>query len=173
MKILLILSLMLSGLARAETMSLVDKHGKIFVPELESWELAKKIFDMPFIYFSSLKNGQRSNISFTSTGVDIKVDFDELGRTQDVYQKNKQQWLTEVHGKLKSFRPYRKWKNNYGHIVYEIGVNFEHGSKDYAEMSYYINCHDRLIFSKSLRLSANEQHQEKFNLLITQLDCSL
>jgi hypothetical protein len=157
----------------ASTMSLQTERGKITIPELKNWELGKDMFGMPFIYFSPQQNGQRSNISFTATGVELESSLNDLAKDAAGYQKIKKDWANTVQAKVQGFTPYKQWKNNNGHVVHEVGFNYLHKNKNYVEHSYYINCRERLVYAKSLRLTSNADHQEHFKKLIQDMDCSL
>ncbi len=165
-----IVSLSSSG-AHAATMELKKNTRSIFIEEKKDWRLGKDLFGMPFIYFSPQVNGQRSNISFTDTGADVELDVKSLASTQDKFQANKKQWAESVGASPISFEPYKVKINNHGHKVHEIGFNYEHEGKTYKEKSFYVECRGKILFSKSLRLSENEQHDKDFNDLISSLDC--
>lgn len=155
----------------AKTMELKKSTRSIFIEEKDDWKLGKDLFGMPFIYFSPQVNGQRSNISFTDTGADVELDIKSLASSQDKYQANKKEWAESVGASLTSFEPYKVKINNHGHKVHEIGFNYAHEGKTYKEKSFYIECRGKILFSKSLRLSENEQHDKDFNDLISSLDC--
>jgi hypothetical protein len=155
----------------ASILKLETSYGKIFIPEKKGWELGKNMFGMPFIYFSPQTNGQRSNISFTYTGVTLEINLAELSKDPDAYKKIKENWAKTVHAKPLVFLPFKKWKNAQGHAVHEIGFEYIHENKTYQEKSFYISCRDQLVFAKSLRLKINEGHDLSFNELLSQLDC--
>jgi hypothetical protein len=157
----------------ASTQTLVTERGQILINELKDWELGKDMFGMPFIYFSPQINGQRSNISFTSTGVETDLDLTTLGKNQDTYKKMKLQWADSVQAKIIGHSPYKRWKNSQGHIVHQIGFEYSHEDLHYVETSFYVDCRGKLIFSKSLRLKANLPHQKDFEQLIQDMDCGL
>jgi hypothetical protein len=159
--------------AFGSSLSLKTEKGVIIVPDIQGWELGRDMFGMPFIYFSPQKNGQRSNISFTSTGVDVEFNLADFGKDGAGYKKIKKEWASKVNATPKDFFPYKQWKNNHGHTVHEVGFNYLHQGKKFIEISHYIDCRGRLIFSKSLRLEINVDHQKNFKNLITELDCSL
>lgn len=152
---------------------LVTERGQILISPLKDWELGKDMFGMPYIYFSPQMNGQRSNMSFTATGVETDLDLTTLGKNQDTYKKMKLQWLESVSGRAVSFLPYKRWKNSQGHIVHQIGFEYLHEDLAYVETSFYVDCRGKLIFSKSLRLKVNNQHQNDFEKLITDMDCGV
>jgi hypothetical protein len=160
-----------SSIAHAATLELKKNTRSIFIQEKKNWTLGKDLFGMPFIYFSPQVNGQRSNISFTDTGADVELDVKSLATTQDKYKANKKEWADSVGASPVSFEPYKVKINNHGHKVHEIGFNYEHEGKTYKEKSFYIECRGKIIFSKSLRLNVNEEHDKDFNDLITSLDC--
>ena len=155
------------------TQVLVTERGQILISQLQDWELGKDMFGMPYIYFSPQMNGQRSNISFTATGVETDLDLTTLGKNQETYKKMKLQWLESVSGKAVSFVPYKRWKNSQGHVVHQIGFEYLHEELSYVETSFYVDCRSKLIFSKSLRLKVNHQHQNDFEKLITDMDCGI
>ena len=158
---------------QAAPLSLETAKGRIFIQGFSGWELGKDMFGMPFIYFSPQKNGQRSNISFTATGVDVEINLADLGKDKEGYQKMKRAWAQQVGALTQGFSPYKLWKNIHGHAVHEVGFSYLHDGKTYVENSYYVDCRGRLIYSKSLRLEANKEHEDSFNKLIKELDCAL
>jgi hypothetical protein len=155
----------------AKPMKLETSYGKIFVPEIKDWEMGREMFGMPFIYFSPQVNGERSNISFTATGVDVEGDLTEMGRDFAGYKKMKDAWAAEVLAKPLGYIPYKSWKNAQGHIVHEVGFEFELEGDHYVEKSYYIDCTKRLIFSKTMRNKLNADHDKEFGRMINELDC--
>lgn len=159
--------------AQAKSLTLVTERGQILIPSLPDWELGENMFGMPFIYFSPRANEQRSNISFTSTGVEADIDLPSLGKNQDTYKKIKTEWVQTIDGKADGFIPYKRWNSKQGHTVHQIGFEFTHESKSYLESSYYIECRGSLVFSKSLRLKINLEHQAQFEKLIDAVDCGL
>lgn len=156
-----------------EAKSLELKKGtrSIFVEQKSGWKLGKDLFGMPFIYFSPSENGQRSNISFTDTGAEIEIDIAALKKDQSTFYENKKKWLDQIGGKALSFFPYVQNKNRAGHTVHTIGVSYEHEGKSYMEKSHYIECRGKLLFSKSLRLKENDQHEKDFTDLVNSVDC--
>lgn len=167
-----ILSFLMVFQASASPLKLETDYGKIFIPELKQWELGKNMFGMPFIYFSPQENGQRSNISFTYTGVELEIDLELLKKDPEGYKKLKKKWASTVDAKPVKFHEYKKWQNEHGHFVHEVGFDYRFTGKDYFEKSYYINCREHLVYVKSLRLKENEKHQEHFLDLVKQLDCA-
>jgi hypothetical protein len=159
--------------ALAAPMKLETVKGQIFVPTLEDWKLGKDMYGMPFILFSPQQNGQRSNISLTATGVDVEVDLTELGNQHKSYEKLKTNWAKTVSATPEKFQPYKKWKNDHGHNVHQMGFEYKHEEKSYVENSFYVDCRGRLIFLKSLRLKENASHDQNFSQLVRELDCSL
>jgi hypothetical protein len=152
-------------------LELKRNNSVVTIDELPDWTLSKDLFGIPFIYFSPEQNGQRSNISFTDTEVEFKLNPNDLQSTQETYQSNKRAWATQVNAKPISFIPFETFKNKKGHQVHKIGFNYEHEGKRYVESSYYINCHKKIIFSKSLRLKENSSHESLFSDFIHSLDC--
>ncbi len=167
------LSYLLSLSVVAATQTLTTKYGRIFVPDLKGWELGKNMFGMPFLYFSPQENGERSNMSFTNTGVDGELDLPSLGKNPENYHKMKKDWAETIDAKVLGFFPFKIWKNDQGHAVNEIGVEYSANGKAYVEKSYYIDCRGRLLFSKSLRLKVNEKHQSEFETLVKKMDCGV
>jgi hypothetical protein len=157
----------------SSTEVLVTERGQILISKIKDWEMGKDMFGMPYIYFSPQANGQRSNISFTATGVETDVDLTTLGKNQDTYKKMKQQWSETVNAKVLGFIPYKRWKNKEGHIVHQIGFEYLHEELPYVENSFYVDCRGKLIYSKSLRLKVNNRHQTHFEKLISDMDCGL
>ncbi|MES2527431.1 MAG: hypothetical protein V4598_10100 [Bdellovibrionota bacterium] len=167
------LSYLITLTASAATQTLTTKYGRIFVPDIKGWELGKNMFGMPFLYFSPQENGQRSNISFTNTGVDGELDLPSLGKNPELYHKMKKEWAETIDAKVLGFSPFRTWKNDQGHTVNEIGVEYTAHGKDYVEKSYYIDCRGRLLYSKSLRLKVNDKHTSEFESLVKKMDCGV
>ncbi|MBY0517472.1 MAG: hypothetical protein K2P81_11210 [Bacteriovoracaceae bacterium] len=168
-----IILMIISTSAWSAALKLETKYGRIFVPEKPTWELGKDLFGMPFIYFSPQVNGQRSNISFTNTGVDLEIDLKAMSENPEAFKKMKNDWAQEVNATPVDYIPYKKWKNQQGHSVHEVGFQYRHENKEYIEKSIYIDCNGRLIYSKSLRLIQNSQHDKDFKELIDELDCGV
>ena len=156
---------------QAKTLELKKNHNSILIEEKSNWTLGKDLFGMPFIYFSPQTNGQRSNISFTDTGAEIELDVTSLSENQEKYQSGKKNWAEQVDARPLGFIPYALLTNKYGHKIHKIGFLYEHQGEAYTETSYYIECRGKLLFSKSLRLKVNEQHEKDFQDLIMTLDC--
>lgn len=155
----------------AYAIELKRNNSFISITERPDWTLGKDLFGIPFVYFSPEQNGQRSNISFTDTEVEITLNTGDLKSTQETYQANKQAWANQVKASHLSFIPYETFKNRQGHQVHKIGVNFEHEGKLYVEQSFYINCNKKIIFSKAIRLKQNESHDPIFLEFIQSLSC--
>lgn len=155
----------------AKSLELKRNTGTIFVQEKSNWVLGKDLFGMPFIYFSPQEHGQRSNISFTDTGAELDLDVKSLSSSQDKYRANKRSWSEKIGATPISFLPYEVNINSHGHRIHQIGFSYKHEDKIYHEKSYYIECRGKLIFSKSLRLSENKEHENDFSDLINSLDC--
>jgi hypothetical protein len=170
--IIFFILLNLSESSYAKMLELKKNLSRLIINQQKGWELKKELFGMPFIYFSPDLNGQRSNISFTDTGGEIKLDSKTLGQTQNDYQISKKQWAKTIGANPLGFIPYQLKINHHGHRVHEIGFNYEHEGKTYSEKSYYIECAGKIIYSKSLRLIENEAHEKNFYDLIQNLNCS-
>lgn len=155
----------------AKTLELKESTSSIFIQEKVNWELGKELFGIPFIYFSPRVNGERSNISFTDTGANIELEVKALANSQDVYQKDKSEWASEVGATPLGFMPYEVSRNQHGHKIHKVGFNFKHEGQRYHETSFYIECRGKVLFAKSLRLAQNEQHEKDFFELIDTLDC--
>lgn len=168
---LLILSGLVSMNIAARTLELKEDSRSIFIEEKAGWKLSKDLFGMPFIYFSPENNGQRSNISFTDTLSDVSIDFISADQTQGVYQENKKKWASKVGAIPEDFIPYEVLKNKFGHTIHKIGFNFSHEGKSYTEHSFYIECRGKMIFSKSMRLKVNQEHDKAFLDILQSLDC--
>lgn len=153
--------------------SLVLKHerGVIHVDELKGWEISKDLFGLPFVYVSQKQNGQRSNISFSHTGIELKFDKKSLKKTHGQYRVGKEKWAKKVGANILKVLPYKTFKNAFGHQVHHVGIRFSHLKKSYIENSYYIECKGKMIYSKSLRLNKNKNHKNKFTKLIQGLNC--
>lgn len=160
-----------SPTAQGKTLELKKDGRSIFIEEKKAWTLGKDLFGMPFIYFSPSTNGQRSNISFTDTGAELELDVKSLKSSELVYQEGKKKWAETIGVKVLGFDSYEVSTNKYGHQVHRIGFNYEHEGKTYNEKSFYIECRGKILFSKTLRLSQNQQHDKDFIELINTLDC--
>lgn len=169
-KLIICLSL-LSVNTYAKTLELKDNSRSIFIPEKENWELGRDLFGMPFIYFSPMENGQRSNISFTDTGANIELDLQSVAKSQEDFQQGKKEWAKQIGATPLSYMPYEVITNKHGHKIHHIGFNFKHEENTYHEKSFYIECRGKLLFSKSLRLKENAQHEKDFFDLLNSLDC--
>lgn len=156
---------------QAKNLELKKDTRSIFIEEKENWTLGKDLFGMPFIYFSPQSHGQRSNISFTDTGVDFELDVKSLSSTQEKYHSNKKRWAEKVGATPLTFIPYEVGQNQHGHKIHKIGFTYQHEGKTYNEKSYYIECRGKVLYSKALRLSENEVHEKDFSDLIGSLDC--
>lgn len=167
---LIVLALMTFN-TRAETLELKKDQYSIYFEEVSDWSLSRDLFGIPFIYFSPQTNGQRSNISFNSTNVELQLDFKSLNASQDKYKENKEAWSEKVNATPLKFLPLKSFINKNGHKVYSIGFDYQHQEKTYSEMSYYIECKGKLIFSKSLRLKENVIHDVNFDHIISSLNC--
>lgn len=159
------------SVTHAKTLELKNSTRSIFIEEKKDWTLGKDLFGMPFIYFSSESNGQRSNISFTDTGAELELDIKALANSQESYQKNKKEWALQVGATPLSFTPYEASANKHGHKIHKIGFSYEHEGDKYFENSYYIECRGKILFSKTLRIGQNERHEKDFKELIGSLDC--
>ena len=157
--------------AQTNTQKLETEYGKIYVPEYSDWEMGRDMYGMPFIYFSPQENSQRSNISFTYTGVEVLVNLAEMGQDPKGYQELKDNWAKTVEAKPLDYHAYKSWKNNHGHTVHEVGFDYEFKKKRYHEKSYYINCRGQLVYAKSLMLMINKDHAPKLLRLVQELDC--
>jgi hypothetical protein len=163
--------LFIVGTASAETLDLKSGSRSIFISQKDNWLLKRDLFGMPFVYFSPLTHGQRSNISFTETGADIEIDPSSLKSSEENYQKMKNNWARKVGAAQLQFFPYTITPNKLGHRVHQIGFRYEHEGKTYDEKSFYIECRGRIIFAKALRLRENSAHDKDFSDLISSLDC--
>ena len=123
------------------------------------------------MYFSPQENGQRSNISFTDTGAEVKLDIQTLAKTQDKYQVGRKKWAETVGADPLSFEPYEVKMNKHGHRIHRVGFNYAHVGKVYAEKSYYVECKGKILFSKSLRLEENAAHEKDFADIMSTIDC--
>jgi hypothetical protein len=155
----------------AKSIELKKNTRSIYIEEKKDWKLGRDLFGMPFIYFSPRVNGQRSNISFTDTGADVELDIPSLASSQESYQTNKKIWAEKVGATPLSFDAYAVQVNKHGHKVHKIGFSYEHEGKSYNEKSFYIECRGKILFSKTLRLAENEQHDRDFDDLLSTLDC--
>jgi hypothetical protein len=170
-KLILIISILLPFNLMAKVMELKNNRGTIFVMEKNQWKLGKDMFGIPFIYFSPERNGQRSNISFTNTGVELELEIKDLAKGQNQYQIGRKKWAEKVGAMPLGFAPYQVKLNRHGHRVHQIGFSYSHEGQGYSEKSYYIECKGRLLFSKSLRLIVNDVHEKDFEEFIQSMDC--
>ena len=169
----IILMMLFSSWSWAESniQKLETDYGKIFIPEYKDWEMGRDMYGMPFIYFSPQENSQRSNISFTYTGVEVLVNLAEMGQDPKGYRELKDNWAKTVDATPLDYHPYKNWKNNHGHIVHEVGFDYSFKNKKYNEKSYYINCRGQLVYAKSLMLTVNKEHAPELLKLVQELDC--
>ena len=161
----------LSPQVYSNTLELKDSTRSIFISQKEQWELGKDLFGMPFIYFSPRLNGQRSNISFTDTGAELELDIAALAKSQENYQKDKNEWALQIGASPQGFSPYEVTINQHGHKIHKIGFNFSHEGESYIEKSFYIECRGKILFSKALRLKENSSHDKDFDEILNTLDC--
>lgn len=169
-KILFILVLSLMA-GQVSALELKSGTKTIYIQEKKDWQLGKDLFGMPFIYFSPMENGQRSNISFTDTGAEVELDIKSLAANQLDYQNDKKEWASEVGATPLGFLPYEVSVNQHGHRIHRIGFRYQHEEDTYIEKSFYVECRGKILFSKSLRLTQNEAHEEDFAELLNSLDC--
>ncbi|HLT23164.1 MAG TPA: hypothetical protein VKZ84_06965 [Bacteriovoracaceae bacterium] len=167
--ILLLLFLTSSSFAE----ELTHSGHTLYVDNHEQWEVGKDLFGIPFILFSPQTNGQRSNISFAHTGAELSLEVEALKSNQKDYQANKKKWAELHSATIKKFIPYSSFLNAHGHRVHSIGVSYENEQKIYIEKSFYTECKDQILFSKSLRLQENSAHEKYFSSLINSLDCGI
>lgn len=147
-------------------------HG-LYLDNPAEWEVGKDLFGIPFMLFSPQTNGQRSNISFAHTGVELALEVKALKDNQHFYQDNKKKWGEQHSIAILHFLPYMSYSNAHKHLVHTIGVSYESEKKVYVETSYYTECKGQIIFSKSLRLQQNSEHEKYFKTLIDSLDCGV
>lgn len=157
--------------SEAHALELKSSSGTIFLPEKDSWTLSRDIFGIPFLLFSPKINGQRSNISFINSGVEVEIDVNALSSHQKEFQDNKKKWADSVGATINSFISYENFKNKNAHKVHHVGVSYTHENMSYVEKSYYVECKGKLIYSKSLHLKINEKHDQDFKEMIENLDC--
>jgi hypothetical protein len=160
-----------ASVASAGKLELKKDQASIFIQEVTGWELVRDLFGMPFVYFSPLQSGQRSNISFTDTGARLALEIKALAQNQRDYQHGRREWSRQIGATTVSFYPYEVRINSRGHRVHQIGHSYEHEAKVYSEKSYYIECRGKIVFAKSLRLRSNDDHEKDFHTLIDSLDC--
>tara|TARA_R110002072_G_scaffold64203_1_gene159109 strand:+ start:82777 stop:83301 length:525 start_codon:yes stop_codon:yes gene_type:complete len=152
-------------------LTLSHERGTIYIEEQKGWELSKDIFGMPFMYFSPKHSGQRSNISFAHTGTDFTFDKKEMKKNESQYREGKEKWAKKVGASILKVSPYLTFKNNFGHLVHKIGVQYKFKKKHYFETSYYIECKKKMLFSKTLRLQQAGSHQKSFDKIIKSVNC--
>lgn len=171
MKALLFLSFLILSLSTAFAEELKHSGHSIFIDNKAHWEVARDLFGIPFILFSPGKNGQRSNISFAHTGVDLELEVSALKENQRDYQLGKEKWAQTHQALIKRFIPYESHLNSLNHRFHSIGVIYESEKRIYQEMSFYIECKGQIVFSKGLGLIENIEDQNYFKELINSLDC--
>lgn len=148
-----------------------QKSGKLYISVNQSWELKKDVFGFPFIIFSQMEKGQRSNMSFIATGENLSFDTKKMQAEIKDYEDMKKQWAERIGAKLLKTYPLVSSLNSKGHKVHKIGVDYEHEKKHYKETSYYLECRGRMYFSKSLMLIENQNHQAEVDRIIKEIDC--
>jgi hypothetical protein len=165
------LLLLFSMLSHAST--LTTDRGTIVLPDEKGWEVSKDLFGIPFIFFSPEMNGERSNISFTATGVNSDIKLSDLKKDPKGYETIKNNWAKTIGATVTGFHPFKSWKNSEGHAVYQVGVNYKNENASYIEDSYYIDCRSKVYFAKSLRREENQPHAAVFSEMIQKMDCGL
>lgn len=169
----LFLTLFLTLTSTVYAVELTHSGHTLYLDNPQEWEVGKDLFGIPFMLFSPQLNGQRSNMSFAHSGVELELEVQALKDNQAAYQENKKKW-GEVHStKILTFMPYQNFLNSHKHQVHAIGVSFESEKKIYVETSYYTECKGKILFSKSLRLKENLEHEKYFKSLINSLDCGV
>lgn len=153
------------------SLTLSHERGAIFIDEIKGWELSKDIFGMPFMYFSPKEFGQRSNISFAHTGEDFSFDKKAMKKNESQYRDGKIKWAKKVGASILRVSPYITKKNSKGHLVHNIGVEYKFKKKHYVERSFYIECKNKMLFSKSLRLKKSGRHKRTFDKIIENINC--
>ncbi|MGE3609803.1 MAG: hypothetical protein AB7I27_09485 [Bacteriovoracaceae bacterium] len=154
-----------------ERIELKDDYQTIYVDKINNWTMARNLFGIPFTFFSPKLHGQRSNISFTDTGVKLGLDKTSISDVKE-YKRMKEKWSEQTDSVIITFLSFESYLNQFKHQIYKIGFIFQNEGKNYVETSYYIQCRKQIIFSKSLRLEANKEHEVYFNQLIQSLNCS-
>lgn len=86
---LLALMTLMTVTVHAKSLDLRKNSSSIFIQEKPTWKLAKNLFGIPFLYFSPIKSGQRSNISFTDTGAKLELEIKALANSQKNYEKDR------------------------------------------------------------------------------------
>lgn len=157
----------------AQAVELTHSGHHLYLDNPQEWEIGKDLFGIPFMLFSPAANGQRSNISFAHTGVELELEAKALKDNQLSYQENKKKWAQVHQVSIKSFLPYQSFHNNHNYLVHSIGMVYESEQKTYIETSYYTECKGVILFSKSLRLEKNSEHEKYFRSLINSLDCGV
>lgn len=173
MKTMLFLTLLCFTLKVTYAEELSSSGHTLYVENSAQWELAKDLFGIPFILFSPQVNGQRSNISFAHSGVELELDIGALKDNQKDYQQNKEQWGKTHNAQIMSFTPYHSYLNSLNHRVHSIGVIYQTEGRTYQETSFYTECKGKIVFAKGLALTQNLEHQKYFKELIHSLDCGI
>lgn len=170
---IIILSSFLTTSAIAVEVKLNSDGGVILFDAPKSWELRHDLFGMKNWLFSPKSNNSRSNLTVTNTKAKISLDISEIKKSQKSYERLKRNWADKVNATVISFKTLKSFKNDRGNQVSSIGFSYVHKNKRYLENSYYIECRGTIIFSKSLRLEVNEDHQSDIDRIVRSMDCSL
>lgn len=159
--------------ASDDVLLLAHPRGNIEIIKIDNWEMAENVFGIPYIYFSPLENGQRSNISFTHTGLDFPFDENDLEGSLVEYRSLKQVWAKKVGAEIISFSNHELYETSQGHPVHQFSFSFRSNESQYIETSYYLACFEKMIFIKSLRLIQNTSHELAFTRLINSIRCQV
>jgi|GEM_PF-917436 len=158
--------------AVATTSTLETKWGTITFNKPLNWMLKERVLGMPFMFFSEKENGSRSNVSFTHTGTSIKLDAKKLQADIKNFEAGKKIWAKKVGAKVDKLDPFKSYQNKKGHTVHRLGVLYTYKNKKYHEMSYYIECGEKLIYSKALSLEKNKRHLNEVKDFVEGISCA-
>lgn len=157
---------------RASEHRLEHLRGNITIPQIQGWEIKEKVFGMPYMLFSPQTKGQRSNISFTHSGIDFPFKVSEIEKSLRQYQDLKKEWTRKIGAEYIKVHEHQRKENLLGHTLYVFGFEYEHQKKHYVEKTYLIQCRGEMVYAKSLRLNENEEHEAKFDKFLNLLNCS-
>jgi hypothetical protein len=158
------------GTVRQEVLK--TDSGTIVVSKPNGWTIEERVLGIPFVFFSPKINGQRSNVSFTHTGQNLKLNNKALLADFKNYKLGKKQWADKVGAKIIKVLPLKSFQNTHGHNVTQIGVSYKFKKKSYIEKSYYIECGQKLLHSKALTLQKNKTHHKLVENMIKGIDCA-
>ncbi|MCF8059710.1 MAG: hypothetical protein K9K67_10460 [Bacteriovoracaceae bacterium] len=170
--ILVFLSTGLDSFASVRADVLKTDMGTILVSRPRGWTIEERVLGLPFVLFGPKENGQRSNVSLTHTGQELKLDSPALKKDILNYKLGKSKWANKVGAKIIKILPLKTYQSERGHKVTQVGVTYQFKKKNYIEKSYYIECGINLLHSKALTLEKNKSHYHEIEKMIKGIDCA-